>query len=75
MPSNDNSIQVTVFVEDFEEQIELKLKISSHETIEQLKEKVSYLFYLKSFLKFLFKNTKGFCGIQIAKRKSSLDYK
>ena len=74
MPSNDNSIQVTVNVEDFEEQIELKLEISNRETIKQLKEKVSYLFYLKSFLKFLFKNT-DFCGIPIAKRKSSLDYK
>jgi hypothetical protein len=74
MPSNDNSILVTVNVEDFEEQIELKLEISNHETIKQLKEKVSYLLNLESFLKFLFKNT-DFCGIQIAKRKSSLDYK
>lgn len=40
MPSKDNSIQVTVNVEDFEEQIQLKLEISNHETIKQLKEKI-----------------------------------
>ena len=44
MPDNNNLFEVTVFVEDFEEQLELKIEVSNQETIQELKEKVSQFF-------------------------------
>ena len=41
MFNKDNSIQATIYVEDLEEQIELKFNLPTQETIRQLKEKVS----------------------------------
>jgi hypothetical protein len=39
--SINSLFQATVYVEDLEDQIELKLNLSDQETIQQIKEKVS----------------------------------
>ena len=52
MVNTDNLFEVTVYVEDFEEQVELKFDINNDDSVKQLKENVTFLILSSFFSSF-----------------------